>query len=294
MDRIKPETLINVGVDYLMATTAKTSTIDKWHRLWTVYYKGLGDNAFRNLQERTWKGYHTKELPGFMIGWRKDGAIIRLTGETASLLYQTVEPMISKVTRIDLQCTYDFTMPYPDLARLYKEMLIETGYHKTLAPLIDSETGQTLYLGSFGSEHFGRIYDRAKSEKLDTIGKRWRYEVVWRNAKAQQVYRTLRQHYKMDDKIEAMYSIVHRWYADHWCDLPMGKPPQEIDLVMVGAKIKTEETQLNYLRSSIKPYIWRLIEAGTSEEDILDALGFAPKTAERLRMLSKSLPDLTA
>ena len=268
-----PEKIMSIGVDYIMATTKSLDKADRWQHLWKHYYNGLGDNAYLNVKDGRWRGYHTRELPGFMVGTRRDGAIIRLTGETAGLLYQTVEPMVSKITRLDLQCTYDFAKPYPELAQLYREVLLESGYNKTHKPVIIDDSGQTLYLGSFSSAHFGRIYDRAKSEGLKTVGKRWRYEVVWRNDKAQHIYRTLRQYPVWLEKQEAMYSIVYNWFAKHWCDLPEGKPPQKIEMSGIGAKIKTTDTQLHWLRTGVKPAIGRMINGGVDKERILEALG---------------------
>lgn len=104
-------------------------------------------------------------------------SIVMLTGEVTRDCFRVAAKLQEEVkfTRCDIACDIFLYEKALGLARLIKD-----NYKgRQVTKLVESNTGETVYVGSRQSDAMLRIYDKSKEYGLD-LGKVWRWEVEYK------------------------------------------------------------------------------------------------------------------
>lgn len=139
----------------------------------------------------TFEGYHGTVSQHCFVGYRLDGACIRLGGSLARDRWSQVAHIATNVSRLDVAVTaasqpgtdhlaIDYWRGTAGLARREGRPLEYT--------LIQTRgAGDTLYCGRRSSERFGRIYDKHQESKGLYPRGAWRFELEYKGGPAKEV-----------------------------------------------------------------------------------------------------------
>lgn len=211
---------------------------------------------------------------------RKDGRadeMLIATGYNASKLVDAIpDPTRYRVTRVDIQTTVQFLEPRPYLARvLYGEIKEAKAKGESITKrrkvvLVQSETGETLYLGSRKTgRKFFRLYDKSDDVGLG-LGRVWRQEVQYGRDLAQEA---LERYLNIHDNPGAIISLVCAEFQDAMGYSLINHVKQEPEVVSGTAKPETTlEKKLKWLETCVKPTIALMIYEDL-EKEMLTALG---------------------
>lgn len=239
--------------------------------------------AAGNVQ-RPWKfsGYDGWSIQGVRYGQRSDSTILMLSGHAASLNWEPALSFCDNITRIDLALTVTLAEPWPGIAKTAYEFIVGPGktdnrFTRKFSLVVNSEGGETLYIGSRASDQFGRLYDkgREQGEALNLpAGKIWRYEVEFKSYRASKVGSQLLERSKQCNGlvVNAMADTVYLWFMARGI-LPISHKSDEVPFALdVSAKVTDDEVTLSWLSTSVSPAVRRLFQNGKKRETLL-ALG---------------------
>lgn len=227
-------------------------------------------------------GYRGWQVGSIRYGKRLDGSAIFSTGEDAmyltAMLVDDYDVTEVKTTRIDV--CLDVAMQENAKGCLRK---IRDSAHfkeandraKREYTLIESSTGETLYIGSRQSGRFGRIYDKSASYGL-TEGWVYRFEIETKKQVAPQMFRAVFPEqedgtFKWDGYQNRVRGIVKAQFVK-WGVL-VSFTADTMDLVRAESRISTVDSNLEWLSRSVKPVVSKLRGAGY-EQLVLTSLGF--------------------
>lgn len=163
MDQAKIDTLKEVGVDYITATSRDTKSVSGFASFGAHLIRSeVGGGAKRNNARSL--GYAGTSAGCVYFGRRHDGAILRVSGRTASEYWNQIVDLAENVSRLDLQVT---VLPGEGVpARL--KWLWNRRKHKSSSrgrianiKCVAGQRGlETLMLGARSSDVYGRIYNK--------------------------------------------------------------------------------------------------------------------------------------
>jgi hypothetical protein len=258
-------------------------TLTEAHVDWITATAGTGGNGPRLLdygakllqEERekgnygrvsNFEGYHGTQSNSLFVGWRLDGACIRLGGGMARHRWRELVEQSENVSRLDLAVSAKREPPNAALALEYWNALPpgRTGAgHPTEYSLIQTRySGSTLYCGRRASERFGRIYDKHAESKGHYPPGTWRFEIEYKGQAAKEVSAYLRQHANVDARIAGLverrfleWKIITPWSNVDYSWLEDYRPP------------KTDnESRMKWLREQVKLSLEKLSASYTADE----------------------------
>lgn len=188
--------------------------------------------------------------------------ILMVRGELSEIAFTEAQKLDDlKVTRIDLAVDVQMLEAVTQLPRKLKDT-----YKGVFdIQLIESRTGDTLYVGSRESGIFIRIYDKSEEYGLET-GRVWRFEVEFKNEKAQTVASLLKK-----QGIKIAQDIV--WTALRSRDVPSPKIGQTVNLKARKVTMSTADMKLAWLGKQVRPTVGYLVSIGKKKE-VYEQLGF--------------------
>lgn len=241
-----------------------------------------------------WKagGYEGKQDPdsGLKYGSRKrqDGRaeeMLVAPGELASQVEDDeMKPLEYRITRMDLQVTARLDTPNVNLASDLYDVLVkskETGNDiakRRNVTLVQSSTGQTLYLGSRKTgRKFFRLYDKSV-DVGEELGKVWRQEIQYGRDLAQEAMKTIEM-FKGDQT--AIISLVCAEFQDAMSYSLFDHVTSGVEVVSGSLKpaIKLGK-KLEWLRTCVRPTIALMID-NDLEQEMLRALGLRENMPSR-------------
>lgn len=133
--------------------------------------------------------------------------------------------------------------------------------------------GGTLYVGSRGSDMFGRVYD--KGAQLGTVPERlyWRWEIEYKGECAKRAFASYTECVDPAEASRFIASEVSSWYQEHGIPIPtlrdavMGRP-----VIRYATRVRVSETTIKWLHQQVAPALRKLDYDGRLD-DALDALG---------------------
>lgn len=187
----------------------------------------------------------------------------------------------ARCTRIDFQATLFLDDPRSNLATdLYRGLRLAKDIGKSRTgrrqlSLIQSETGQTLYVGSrSGGSKFFRFYDKSYAYDCDP-GTVWRQEVQYGRRYSQQAYERLLDK-EFDERDDWIVAIVESEFIE-----AMGESLVQVALlddreVIPGDRaIKGSiEARLRWLKTCVRPAVASLRNQGYDLEAMQAILGY--------------------
>lgn len=223
-------------------------------------------------QDKPWgmHGYRGKQCGSVRVGLKDDKTILMVTGPQAERVFAVSRTVAVKYTRIDLQVTLKLETPVRMWAynHYHSDNLTSVRERgKMYMSLINSPTGDTLYLNKRTSPTFGRMYDKSR-EYEEVLGKVWRFEVEAKEEHCDKLGRILEYLGEYED-VAADY--VAGWYSDREVCVPVGIR-DGISLPKLAEKITSNAQKLEWLRRQVAPSIQELIQVGL-REDVEKALG---------------------
>lgn len=254
---------MSARVDWLTITGKSPSIRKKMHA------KFVGQRHKLEREGETTKPWPMMGYQGYLCGgirWgsRPDSSIVMLSGDDAALLWRRFALHADNCSRVDLAVTVTIKYPFPELITLYYNWFTRNGGVQghpglSLTRIENTNGGQTLYVGSRKSDQMGRIYDKAAEEGIDElVGRVWRYEVEYKNRRAQTVLKSL-----LDASGSTLPGViqctVHRWFDDREF------PPLWVDKGAVlasdiEARVTSDDVSLAWITTQVAPTVDRLVK----------------------------------
>jgi len=246
---------------------------------------------YLEVMRRRGKDLGIREKPANVHGYKgarvgsvqwgeKDGTLmVMVTGQLAQEAMVMLDPLITEVSRIDSQVTIDYAQPQLTVVRdmlTWLESPASGKRGRTPWRVINSLSGDTLYLGNREAERFFRVYDKGGQEGGER-GFRWRYEMEVKGDAAQRDYAYLSE---SPDVASRVVDLVYSKFGDRLVRVPVlpGDRPSAIE---IPRKEKGREEFIAWLQNSVKPVVLHLQSLGERDR-IVEALGIQPSLFEAL------------
>ncbi len=136
--------------------------------------------------------------------------------------------------------------------------------------------GETLYIGSRRSDQFGRLYDKAAEEANTALfGRKWRYEVEYKDRRAQNVMKALIEPEKRVPLPALIQNAVWWWFDERNIPPLFDRAYNQRVAFETSGKITDTSRQLTWLTKQVQPTVKRLLAQG-EEDAVWAALGLTP------------------
>jgi len=271
------------GSENVDALTITSKSIVGRAAVLAVYENFLGEAQSRELQKE-WNsiGYSGWICGSVRWGSRKDSSILMATGDDALLCTELavldLKLIEEKVTRVDVCLDIAFENNARGwLTKLRNDSQFCNLHHKQgrEISLIDSTSGETLYIGKRTSGRFGRIYDKSAHYGLDQ-GFVYRFEIESKKDVARPVFDALFPLNK-DSEMEwngfqsrlrgVLKSQFRRW------GVSLKQNNDDNIMIRSEARISTVDSQLEWLSRSVAPVLERLTQQGYRQAAFLSLFG---------------------
>lgn len=203
---------VNAGVDWLTSTARGKAARKRFLAQGEALLKedagrGVEVTSTRIRDYTGWKG------DGVFVGSRRDDDLIILRSSRAAAQWQSIVPLATNVSRLDLQVTVWTHGEQPALSRWYyaklKRLPATKGRPREISLIQTHPAGDTLYVNKRTSDAYGRVYDYATAHKEGPPRTLWRFEVEYKRHLASN-----HAHSLLDNGVHpgAIESIVGAWY----------------------------------------------------------------------------------
>lgn len=258
------------GVDWISATLGR-GEIDNQTWLYDCLH-ALEDVALlgNNYKRRSLMGFDGWESAGCFVGSNEKSHYAQFAGKYANDAYSYFEHPKVHISRIDLQLTvqYDIELQkegrYQYARAIHHNKGLPEHRRRKIHLYAGSDGSDTCYLGSPSSDVRGRIYNKAKQSMEKSYERSWRYEVVFRNEYAGNVYRQVINAHTSPEAI--IVPAVFNWYSERGVNI-LGVESGSAYSAEAPRAVKTDvRRKLDWIRSQVVPTIRKLAEAGYAEE----------------------------
>lgn len=259
-------------VDWLTATSSHAQGATQ------LLNKGLeviNQNVDTGMSRRAWywQGYRGTQCESVAVGWRIDGACVRLGGVSAGLHWSDFLPMAGHVSRIDLAVTIQADTGTGGIARQAYRAAFEhrptNGRKPECSLVLSTRGGETAYIGRRISDRFLRLYNKhAESAGAYPVGS-WRYEIEYKGKLAGEVSERLRI---ATDTSALICDLVHAEFTRSGVAPAFDTQVGGVAAVSAVADRSDNARRMLWLETQVRATIERL-SASYSEEEILRALG---------------------
>lgn len=263
-------TIVSSAPDWLTATAVEREGSEDLLK----YGQQLFTEAmFQGDTPKSWRGlgYAGRRAEGLRVGVRQvDQAILMASGPLAKRVAEECPLRLSRVTRFDIQVTVLVDPPVP---RYATEEYLELTRQNMLAKrqrylkLIQSSTGDTLYIGKRTSGVMLRLYDKGHDIPGAEKGSYWRYEVEFKKAYAQRSFDAWRE---APSRIAWIVDQVAAEFLDRgaWVGFDAR---QDLSAIAVKAAPSNESTKIDWLIRCVAPVVVQLCMSGYTDQ-VLTAL----------------------
>lgn len=277
MQTINAVELVSSGVDWITSTTDQSSSAK---RLWTKATFWLNKEVSRGNDVRGWSmsGFKGHAAGSVQMGHRDDEVIVRLGGHVAHDHWREVFMLTQRCSRIDTQYTLRFDCdPAVVIRKLHGEVQRWSKRGKSprsFSCYLASDGSSTLYLGSRESETFGRIYDKQRESKSESLLNTVRFEAEFKGARSKVVASHLAESHDVPGECASLTAGVVQTSGGNPY-LGIGAP----HTLCVPQRPSDAERRLQWLRSQVAPVVARLLEIGLRDE-VLESLSLLPLPGE--------------
>lgn len=277
-------TRVTTGVDWFTVTTREDRIGMGWLDVFIAQERlsiATGGGKAVGLRNRWYEG---NSIDGLSWGYSpKNGYILIASSDMANRLWQSAYvPGRAKCTRVDLAVTVILKKQEEGLAlRSYNDRR-SLSKSRRYSCVMNSKSGQTLYVGSRTSESYGRLYDKGVETGIVSGGYCWRYEIELKKPLSDAMVLTLLDRVNQTDKPELLLTtIVYNWFAERGIK-PIFTPSDRARIIVQTEFSRTTNNKkLLWLRSGVAPSVSKLMEDGLIFE-VVDALGLATPGVRQL------------
>lgn len=269
--------ILDSAVDWVTVTAKRGATADSLIALGDGLLHESITQGNRLLLFKS-MGYHGRKAGGVSVGRRHDGGILTLSSGAAALSAAPLLGGAYNVTRLDLQVTCldeSQNASRGEIAyHLMQDRRKTSGRPVSASIRLNSDGGQTLYLGKPKSDRLGRLYDKGIEQKLAEAGACWRYEVQHRRRYAQAAARVVHQSEAPHDCIAALVTdyFSHRGVVVPDIKASPSKHTLQYENDYFSKRDTDDGRSLRWLHTFVASTVKRLIDSG-KREDVLRALG---------------------
>lgn len=222
-----------------------------------------------------WRDYVGLKAGGAAYGTRRDGAILRASGEVADNWSAAIAALAGNLTRCDLQVTWVDPGLDDDAAvmRLWHGRLPEAqrGRPPGRSLIWNEHGGQTIYAGKRTSDQFGRIYAKHREQPQSYPPGAVRAEIEVKGA----ISKGLRERIALGSLgPDQVVALAGRWYRRRGLTLPLsGREAIEVE---TAPRTPTDAARtLRWLAGQVAPGVTRSVD-WCGLWPTLTALGLAP------------------
>lgn len=261
---------VNCGVDWISGTLGRDE-IENQSWLYDCLHALEVVQAYGNTyKRRSLLGFDGWESGGCFVGSNETMHYAQFAGKYADDAYKMLEHPKVHISRIDLQITVRYDVELPKEGRFQYASAINhnkglpTHKQRKIHLFAGSDGGDTVYVGSPSSAARGRIYNKEKQSGDTNYKNAWRFEVVYRNERADSVFRYLFTPHLTPTTI--IYQEVLNFYAERGVNvLDLGM--ERIGTIETPKQPKTDAARkLRWVKTQVVPTIRKLAELGYAEE----------------------------
>lgn len=232
----------------------------------------------KNWNALGYKGYMCDSV---RYGKRLDGSALFSTGSDAMkithILINDYDYTSLNTTRIDVCIDVCLTKPLRGWLRGLRENSDFNALHvkeKRDTKIIESKTGDTLYIGSRASGRYGRIYDKSLAYGID-LGYVYRFEIETKKLVAPALFKRLFPEnedstYSWDNFPYRVRGIIQAQMLAWGINIRLNDKTTEV--IKAETRISTVESQLSWLSRTVAPMVTKLTAAGYQQE-MFEAIG---------------------
>lgn len=217
------------------------------------------------LRPWAWWGYSGFAGGGLEWGRRWDGVMVRLHGSTAQRWWSWVYWPGRSVTRLDVQTTVDLGRVDHDWGSIQMGRALSARPRQGRPAAVDGILNQgklrTLFLGKRSSDRYARLYDKGHESGLYPPGRFWRYEVEFKRLLAERAADRL---WGEEDPGSRAVGMVDAEFRSRGVPLPVAADSHP--RICGRRDMPTQESRLLYLRTTVRPMIRKLMDAGLAAE----------------------------
>lgn len=270
------------GVDWISATLGRDE-IDNQTWLYDAIHALEEVQALGNTYKRRGLlGFDGWESGGCFVGSNETMHYAQFAGHHANGAYRMLEHPKVHISRIDLQVTVQYSEELLKEGRFQYASAIR--HNKTLPEyrrrtinlFAGSDGGDTVYVGSPSSDTRGRIYNKDKQSGENTYKRSWRYEVVYRNRYASNVFGQLITAADAPNSI-IIPGVIEYYSARGITILGLGDW-NGLHIEAPKSAPTDVERKLRWIRNQVVPTIRKLAELGYAEE-LMEAIAEAISAA---------------
>lgn len=266
----------NASVDYITCTSA---TKDAQRALWSVGERVLHRGESEGEHATRWhaNGYDGWSNGRVTIAARKDGSMLRISGQQAQYEWLKCIAAAENCSRLDLAVDCELDNPVTTLTRqIYRDVRHvppKNGRPPKRSLILSGDGGSTVYIGARSSEQFGRVYDKGRETKTLPVGRWWRWEVELKG-RASWNYANLLS--RSDDHRTLLCAMVNHWFlsrSTHGYTTSSIWPgvPQSVEKSSI-------EQKLSWLAQSVRPTVSLLVDR-LGRDRVMHCLGLLPQSA---------------
>lgn|SRR6266571_1426776 len=266
----------NAAVDWMTCTA---TTAESRQTLWNLGESRLHAGECEGEKATRWhaNGYSGWNAAGVALGERSNSVVLRLSGLEAAQQWGEAAAACENVSRLDLAVDTEFDPPMAELAgQIYRDaghVASRNGRPPGRVLTINSDGGQTVYIGSRSSENFGRVYDKGREQDTRESGEWWRWETELKGDRAGSALCAMRS-------AASSVSWLHGFVAGWWSERSLHQYPSVAKVAIHNGNRESTsvERQLQWIARGVRPTILELIER-VGRERVLFALGLLPQSS---------------
>jgi len=258
------------GVDWISGTLGReeldnqTWLYDCLHALSDIQAKG---NTYKR---RSMLGFDGWECAGCFVGSNEKMHYAQFAGKYANDAYHMMEHPKVHISRIDLQLTVQYDIElikegrYQYARAIHHNKSLPEYRRRRIHLYAGSEGSDTVYLGSPSSDVRGRVYNKDKQSGEKAYERSWRYEVVYRNHFAANVYRSLVL--ATTPPAAIILAETLRWFSERGITVLDVGTEDTSPINSPKAPTTDVERKLRWIKNQVVPTIRKLAELGYAEE----------------------------
>lgn len=249
------------SVDWLTVTTGVKRIGIAWSDTFTRCALANGHSFTKHWSFAGYEGWQTQ---GCRYGKRESDQdyILIVSGYRADEIWLDACPTARSITRLDLAVTIVLGNQTVGLPSAHYNALEKSG-SRNYSLIVNHRGGETLYVGSRASDHYGRCYDKG-SERGVGPGFCFRYEVVLKKPYTPSLMEVLLT--RPSTTNETIYRTIQAFVWD-WFDFRQVTPIFErssTDAAVISREYSatTKDRKLRWLEKSVSPTVKKLISEG--------------------------------
>ena len=271
--RTPTRVLLTAGVDWLSVSCCNESGNEY---LWKAMNDLLTTEAPQADDRKHWhiRAFSGTQTESYALATDGETVIAQLRGGQAEVEWRTLLVFVDNVSRMDVQVTANAMERHTGVAqKVYR--CARTGPNRGGRPpscslVVNSEGGETAYIGRRTSDYFLRVYDKGVQSESAPPGSVWRWEVEVKGLPAWHLAKTA---FREAWKPAHFASYVHRQFQLRGAE-PDWKADLEVSVAPVIKEHEDDRRSLEWLRQAVPHTMARLVRHGFGAEvaQIVDAV----------------------